>query len=171
MDKKLLENAKIDTLSVFPTMCEYVRHLDSSIHQSIFIEKSKAVKWRQYTKIPFPFSTYVEQYCGFINFSLQPGEAVSEKVLKSYCWMYSTFNIPRDFQGQCARKNQSNNPMYNSYYQWVSLFLIFQAFLFYFPRIIWLMSEGGNCEIIKLELQLSICLLSYCNYRINEIPG
>ena len=63
--------------------------------------------------------------------------------------------------------------MYNSYYQWVSLFLIFQAFLFYFPRIIWLMSEGGNCEIIKLELQLSfsICLLSYCNYRINEIPG
>ena len=77
-------------------------------------------------------------------FTLQPGEAVSEKVLKSYCWMYSTFNIPRDFQGQCARKNQSNNPVYNSYYQWVSLFLIFQAFLFYLPRIIWLMSEGGK---------------------------
>jgi len=77
-----------------------------------------------------------------------PGEAVSEKVLKSYCWMYSTFNIPRDFQGQCARKNQSNNPMYNSYYQWVSLFLIFQAFLFYFPRIIWLMSEGGLMKFL-----------------------
>ena len=155
--------------------CEYVRHPDSSIHQSIFIEKSKAVKMTSviHQNTISIFHIYVEQYCGFINFSLQPGEAVSEKVLKSYCWMYSTFNIPRDFQGQCARKKQSNNPMYNSYYQWVSLFLIFQAFLFYFPRIIWLMSEGGNCEIIKLELQLSfsICLLSYCNYRINEIPG
>jgi len=71
------------------------------------------------------------------------GDEVSEKVLKSYCWMYSTFNIPREFTGQCARKSQSDNPVYNSYYQWVSLFLIFQAFLFYCPRIIWLMSEGG----------------------------
>lgn len=72
-----------------------------------------------------------------------PGGAVSDKVLKSYCWMYSTFNIPQDFTGNCARKTQSDNPMYNSYYQWVAIFLIFQALLFYVPRIIWLMSEGG----------------------------
>ena len=87
------------------------------------------------------------------NFSLsfQPGEAVSEKVLKSYCWMYSTFNIPRDFKGQCYRKNQSDNAVYNSYYQWVSIFLVCQAFLFYMPRVIWLMSEGGKSQYIYIR--------------------
>ena len=65
--------------------------------------------------------------------------------------MYSTFNIPREFTGQCARKSQSDNPVYNSYYQWVSLFLIFQAFLFYCPRIIWLMSEGGMSQRAKIR--------------------
>ena len=77
------------------------------------------------------------------KFFLQPGEGVSEKVLKSYCWMYSTFNIPETYEGKCARKTQSEDPVYNSYYQWVSIFLIFQAFLFYTPRVAWLMLEGG----------------------------
>ena len=91
-------------------------------------------------------SFLVKPYIKYYNFYLpfQPGEAVSEKVLKSYCWMYSTFNIPRDFKGQCYRKNQSDNAVYNSYYQWVSIFLVCQAFLFYMPRVIWLMSEGGT---------------------------
>ena len=40
----------------------------------------------------------------------QPGEGVSEKVLKQYCWMYSTFNIPSNFEGNCAKKEQSDNP-------------------------------------------------------------
>ena len=84
----------------------------------------------------------------------QPGEAVSEKVLKSYCWMYSSFKIPRDFRGQCYRKNQSDNSVYNSYYQWVPIFLVFQAFLFYLPRVIWLMSEGGKSTITYLLLYL-----------------
>ena len=80
----------------------------------------------------------------YLTTFLQPGEGVSEKVLKQYCWMYSTFNIPSNFEGNCAKKEQSDNPMYNSYYQWVSIFLVFQATLFYIPRVIWLMLEGGS---------------------------
>ena len=34
-------------------------------------------------------------------------------------------------------------PIYNSYYQWVSLFLLLVAVLFYVPRMIWMMMEGG----------------------------
>merc|ERR1719427_1851345 len=33
--------------------------------------------------------------------------------------------------------------VYNSYYQWVPLYLIFNAVLFYLPRLLWLMMEGG----------------------------
>ena len=33
-----------------------------------------------------------------------PGGGVSSDTLKNYCWMYSSFNIPNDFQGSCSRK-------------------------------------------------------------------
>ena len=52
---------------------------------------------------------------------------MSEGTLKTYCWMYSTFNIPAAFQGKCARKRQSEDLMYNSYYQWVALCLVGQV--------------------------------------------
>lgn len=72
-----------------------------------------------------------------------PGGGVSDGTLKTYCWMYSSFNIPESFQGKCARKRQSEDVMYNSYYQWVSLCLVGQAVIFYIPRAIWLSLEGG----------------------------
>ena len=33
--------------------------------------------------------------------------------------------------------------VYNSYYQWVPLYLLFLAMAFYIPRLAWLMMEGG----------------------------
>jgi hypothetical protein len=55
--------------------------------------------------------------------------------------MYSSFNIPPNFEGLCARRKMQENPMYNTYYQWVAIFLIFQSILFYLPRVVWLMME------------------------------
>ena len=71
---------------------------------------------------------------------------MKDKVLKAYCWMYSTFNIPPDFEGNCARRGADAGPIYNSYYQWVPLFLMMQAMLFYVPRILWMMMEGGRVD-------------------------
>ena len=59
--------------------------------------------------------------------TIQPGGGVSQSTLKNYCWMYSTFNIPEDFEGNCARSTNSDTPVYNTYYQWVPIFLIFQV--------------------------------------------
>ena len=36
--------------------------------------------------------------------------------------------------------------VYNSYYQWVPLYLVVLAFLFYLPRMFWLIMEGGLME-------------------------
>ncbi len=58
--------------------------------------------------------------------------------------MYSTFNIPPSFAGNCARLTYEDYPLYNSYYQWVPIFLILQAVFFYLPRVLWLMMEGGG---------------------------
>ena len=75
-----------------------------------------------------------------------PGGGVSSDTLKNYCWMYSSFNIPNDFQGSCSRKgdlDEFGDEVFNSFYQWVSLCLVGQALLFYLPRTLWLTLEGG----------------------------
>jgi len=90
-------------------------------------------------------------------------EGVEGDVLNSYCWMYSSWNIPADYKGACSagtdyrntgegelsadKWNQnSSSIVYNSYYQWVPLYLILLAFLVYLPRMFWLIMEGGLME-------------------------
>jgi len=62
--------------------------------------------------------------------------------------MYSSFNIPADFKGFCSRRQQDTTNLYNTYYQWVSVFLMIQAILFYLPRCIWLSMEGGLMNVL-----------------------
>jgi len=38
--------------------------------------------------------------------------------------------------------------VYNTFYQWVPLYLIFMAFLFYLPRMFWLSMEGGIMKFL-----------------------
>ena len=71
---------------------------------------------------------------------------VSPSTLKSYCWMYSSFDIPPEFEGSCARHGDGKvfgGDVFNSFYQWVSLSLVSQAVIFYFPRALWVSLEGG----------------------------
>ena len=63
--------------------------------------------------------------------------------------MYSTFNIPLEFRGSCSKREHDGTTLYNSYYQWVSLFLVVCAVLFYTPRAIWLMAEGGLMKFLS----------------------
>jgi len=73
---------------------------------------------------------------------------VNNDVLNSYCWMYSSFNIPPDFKGACAKREFNGAKLYNTYYQWVAIFLVFQSVMFYLPRSIWLMLEGGLMKFL-----------------------
>lgn len=73
-------------------------------------------------------------------------DGIEKEVLESYCWMYSTWNIPREYKGACSggdQDMQTTTIVYNSYYQWVPLYLIFMAVIFYLPRMFWIMIEGG----------------------------
>ena len=76
---------------------------------------------------------------------------MEKDVLESYCWMYSSWNIPPLYKGACSSSQKAANPrseykvsvVYNSYYQWVPLYLVFLGLLFYLPRLLWLTMEGG----------------------------
>ena len=47
----------------------------------------------------------------------QNGGGGNDGVLNSYCWMYSSFMIPPDFEGPCAKQEHDGSVLYNSYYQ------------------------------------------------------
>ena len=55
----------------------------------------------------------------------------------------SSFDIPPDFEGVCTRRQHDGTRLYNSYYQWIPIFLAIQAGMFYIPRCVWLICEGG----------------------------
>ncbi|CAB4055093.1 inx [Lepeophtheirus salmonis] len=74
-------------------------------------------------------------------------DAVSKDVLESYCWMYASFDIPLSYKGVCSGKDQNDgidgSIMYNSYYQWIPIYLVSLSVVFYLPRCLWMMMEGG----------------------------
>ena len=77
------------------------------------------------------------------NSPFQAEDSVDDDVLNSFCWMYSSFDMPPTFTGPCNRKKYVGTHLYNTYYQWIPIFLAFIAALLYIPRCIWLMIEGG----------------------------
>lgn len=72
-------------------------------------------------------------------------EGIRPEVLDGYCWMYATFKIPVEYKGPCASSEQEmlEGIIYNSYYQWVPIYLFLLSALFYLPRCLWLIMEGG----------------------------
>ena len=87
---------------------------------------------------------------------------MNEGTLHAYCWMYSTFSLPGNFKGKCIKREHDGGNLYNSYYQWVSLFLVASALLFYIPRALWLMFEGGLMKFLAkgaTDKVMYVCLI------------
>lgn len=60
-----------------------------------------------------------------------------ETYTKSYCWIKNTYFIPISDMIPIDTNVRSNAEI--TYYQWVPIILLFEAFLFKFPNIIWKM--------------------------------
>jgi len=75
-------------------------------------------------------------------------DSADEDVVNNYCFMYATLDTPPDFQAFCTNTKTKDTRfgktnLFNTYYQWTSVYFMFQAILFYIPRCIWLSLEGG----------------------------
>ena len=62
-----------------------------------------------------------------------------------------------NYQGYCNSDAHVGTMLHNSYYQWVPVFFIVQAILFYIPRCIWLSTEGGMMAFLVNGCTGRIC--------------
>ena len=59
-----------------------------------------------------------------------------EKYMNRYCWVKGTYYI-NDFNSLDELSFDERHETLLRYYQWVQIIILFQAFLFYLPRILW----------------------------------
>ena len=70
----------------------------------------------------------------------QSGANVNDQILDAFCWMHSSFLMPKEYEGSCTTKSEKyehfNNagPMYNTYYQWIAIYCVLCGFSFLLPR-------------------------------------
>jgi len=96
-------------------------------------------------------------------------EEIPRDVMDTYCWIHSTFSLRcKDSKldnveahpgvgAPCIRgRNNEEERKYHKYYQWVCFTLFFQAILFYIPRYLWKIWEGGKLKMLVQELNLPI---------------
>ncbi|KPM07189.1 innexin shaking-B-like protein [Sarcoptes scabiei] len=54
-------------------------------------------------------------------------------------------------------ESDQNEFRYHRYYQWVGFVLFFQSTLFYIPRWLWKMWEGGKIQALMMDLDVGVC--------------
>jgi hypothetical protein len=59
-----------------------------------------------------------------------------EKYINRYCWIKGTFYVKQNYDLNVLSIEARDESLLH-YYQWVHIFLLVQAFLFYMPRIVW----------------------------------
>ncbi len=68
-------------------------------------------------------------------FSSLQGPDIRKDVLDSHCWVNAHFNLPEEFKSSCSGLSERvEGTLYDHKFQWIPLFLLGLAILFYLPR-------------------------------------
>ncbi|XP_018574110.1 innexin inx2-like [Anoplophora glabripennis] len=81
-----------------------------------------------------------------------------KEVIDTFCWIYGTFIVKRTLNdphlpGLGLSVNQDPEAVTRQvYYQWVCIAFCIQAVIFYLPRYLWKMWEGGRLQFLVKDL-------------------
>lgn len=91
---------------------------------------------------------------------------IPSHVMNTYCWIYSTFTLPNQLTGRIGKDvlqpgvaphvDGEDEVHRHKYYQWVCIVLFFQAMIFYLPRYVWKLWEGGRIKSLVMDLNQPI---------------
>ncbi|XP_013780373.1 innexin shaking-B-like [Limulus polyphemus] len=92
---------------------------------------------------------------------------VTDTFINTFCWIHTTFTMPSAYDKVVGKEvpypgvgsiNESTDELkYHKYYQWVCFMLFFQAALFYIPRGLWKLWEGGKIQALMMDLDIGMC--------------
>lgn len=113
--------------------------------------------------LAFSLAVTSRQFLGDPIHCLNPSDpdTFSQKVLDAYCWIHSTFTLPKTHGKRIGidiahpgvdKTAPGDKRVYHAYYQWVCFVLFLQAGMFYFPRWLWKSWEGGRMAQMVMEL-------------------
>ncbi|VVC86537.1 innexin inx2-like [Leptidea sinapis] len=103
----------------------------------------------------------------------------NKEAINSYCWIYGTYTLKSRFGGTEGKhmaylgigpeKGVKNEQLKHTYYQWVCFVLLGQAAMFYTPRYIWKIWEGGRLKALASDLASPIVRKEWSEYRRGEL--
>lgn len=113
------------------------------------------------------------QYIGDPIDCMSQTSDIPGKMLDQYCWISSTFTLPSAFDRRIGvevpqpgidKSVPGEDRIYHQYYQWVCFVLFLQAAMFYVPRYVWKIWEGGRMKALGLDMPLT----SDDDYRVRK---
>jgi len=90
---------------------------------------------------------------------------IPTNLLDTYCWIHSTFTLPDALNKKVGvevphpgvdKYTPGEKRIYHKYYQWVCFVLFLQSIMFYIPRYLWKLWEGGRLRSLVLGLNCPI---------------
>lgn len=93
------------------------------------------------------------------------GKDIPSQIINTYCWIHTTYTIPSAYSKKVGKETPHPGIdstqdeklfRYHKYYQWVCFMLFFQATLFYIPRWLWRMWEGGKIQALMMDLDIGL---------------
>ncbi|KAG6448968.1 hypothetical protein O3G_MSEX005805 [Manduca sexta] len=99
--------------------------------------------------------------------------------VNSYCWIYGTYTLRSRFTG-IEGKNmayigvgpniaENDEQIKHTYYQWVCFVLLGQAVMFYTPRYLWKIWEGGRLKALAADLGSPVVSKDWSDFRRGEL--
>lgn len=118
------------------------------------------------TLLAFCIIVTTRQYVGDPIDCVKFSDQIPSSLLNLYCWIHKTYYI-RSSMGKrvgidvpAPGVDFSSDPSefrYHKYYQWVAFVLFIQSALFYTPRWLWKLWEGGKIQALVMDMDVGLC--------------
>ncbi|XP_073945600.1 innexin inx2-like [Choristoneura fumiferana] len=99
--------------------------------------------------------------------------------VNSYCWIYGIYTLKSQFVGKEGvhnaylgvgpDSNKEDDKIKHTYYQWVCFVLLGQSVMFYTPRYLWKIWEGGRLKTLASDLTSPMVTKDWPEYRRGEL--
>ncbi|KAL4708713.1 hypothetical protein ACJJTC_017392 [Scirpophaga incertulas] len=99
----------------------------------------------------------------------------NKDAINSYCWIYGTYTLKSRLAGKgkaypgIGPLSVDDEELKHTYYQWVCFVLLGQSVMFYTPRYLWKIWEGGRLKVLVSDLRSPLVSKDWPNFRRREL--